>query len=168
MFIPLRVGDSFVADVNNFAPGRHLRRRQRTSLVVQEALGTLNNSQLARQAVEYAYDHGVAVIASAADEAAQHHNWPSNYPHTIVVNSVNKYDERSRRCRVPPQFNGCTNFSTQDHARDPEHELLLRRHRRRLRARRPGLQRGAERARRAATSTRTRTARCVERRPLRR
>ena len=45
------------------------------------------------QAVDYAYDHGVAVIASAADEAAQHHNWPSNYPHTIVVNSVNQYDD---------------------------------------------------------------------------
>ena len=52
-------------------------------LVIQEALGTLNNSShLARQAVEYAYDHGVTVIASAADEAAQHHNWPSNYCRT--------------------------------------------------------------------------------------
>ena len=28
------------------------------------------------------------MIASAADEAAQHHNWPSNLPHVIVVNSV--------------------------------------------------------------------------------
>ena len=52
------------------------------------------------------------MIASAADEAAQHHNWPSNYPHTIVVNSVTKYDEVSRRCRSYLQFNGCTNFST--------------------------------------------------------
>ena len=45
--------------------------------VVQEALGTLNNSSLAREAVDYAYRHGVTVIASAADEAAQHNNWPS-------------------------------------------------------------------------------------------
>jgi hypothetical protein len=112
MVVPLRVGDSFVADVNNFAQAT-LYAVDNDVLVVQEALGTLNNSQLARQAVNYAYRHGVAVIASAADEAAQHHNWPSNYAHTIVVNSVNQYD--SILTPVPQsylQFNGCTNFST--------------------------------------------------------
>ena len=81
------------------------------ALVIQEALGTLNNTQLARQAVEYAYDHGVAIIASAADEAAQHHNWPSNYPHTIVVNSVTEWDTFTPN-QSYLQFNGCTNFST--------------------------------------------------------
>ena len=50
---------------------------------------------LARNAIDYAYRHGVTVIASAADEAAQHHNWPASYPHVIVVNSVTKYDDRS-------------------------------------------------------------------------
>ena len=110
MFIPLRVGDSFVADVSNFAQAV-IYAVDNDVLVVQEALGTLNNSQLARQAVEYAYDHGVAVIASAADEAAQHHNWPSNYPHTIVVNSVTRYDEFVPNLSYV-NFNGCTNFST--------------------------------------------------------
>jgi subtilase family protein len=81
--------------------------------VVQEALGTLNHSSLGRDAVEYAYRHDVAVIASAADEAAQHHNWPSNEPHTIVVNSVTKYDESlTAEPRSYLQFNGCTNFSS--------------------------------------------------------
>ncbi len=28
------------------------------------------------------------MIASAADEAAQHNNWPSSLPHVIMVNSV--------------------------------------------------------------------------------
>ena len=51
------------------------------------------------------------MIASAADEAAQHHNWPSNYPHTIVVNSVTKYDTFTPTPSYL-QFNGCTNFST--------------------------------------------------------
>jgi hypothetical protein len=112
MFIPMRVGDSFVADVNNFAQAV-IYAVDNNVMVVQEALGTLNQSALARDAVEYAYDHGVAIIASAADEAAQHHNWPSNYPHTIVVNSVNQYD--TVFSPVPQsylQFNGCTNFST--------------------------------------------------------
>ena len=112
MSMPLRVGDSFVADANNFAQAV-LYGVDSGALVIQEALGTLNQTQLARQAVEYAYDHGVAVIASAADEAAQHHNWPSNYPHTIVVNSVTKYDEvLTPASRSYVEFNGCTNFST--------------------------------------------------------
>jgi hypothetical protein len=112
MVIHTRVGDSFVADSNDFAQAVLYAVDNRV-LVVQEALGTLNASNLGRQAVKYAYDHGVAVIASAADEAAQHHNWPSSYPWVIVVNSVTKYDETFTP--FPPsylQFNGCTNFSS--------------------------------------------------------
>jgi hypothetical protein len=111
MSMPMRVGDSFIADVNNFAQAV-IYGVDNGALVIQEALGTLNNSNLARQAVEYAYDHGVAIIASAADEAAQHHNWPSNYPHTIVVNSVTQYDTAFTPNFSYLQFNGCTNFST--------------------------------------------------------
>jgi hypothetical protein len=110
MFIPLRVGDSFIADTNNFAQAVTYAVDNGV-LVVQEALGTINQTQLGRQAVEYSYRHGVAVIASAADEAAQHHNWPSNYPHTIVVNSVTQYDTFTPTLSYL-QFNGCTNFST--------------------------------------------------------
>ena len=69
MVVPLRVGDSFVADVNRFAQAVLYAIDNGVS-VVQEALGTLNNSRLARQAIDYAYEHGVTVIASAADEAA--------------------------------------------------------------------------------------------------
>jgi hypothetical protein len=109
--VPLRVGDSFVADINNFAQAT-LYATDNGISVVQEALGTLNNSALARRAVEYAYRHGTTIIASAADEAAQHHNWPSTYPHVIVVNSVRKYDSTFTPDNSYLQFNGCTNFST--------------------------------------------------------
>jgi hypothetical protein len=111
MGIHMRVGDSFIADVNRFAQAV-IYAVDNDALVVQEALGTLNNSKLGRDAVEYAYEHGVTVVASAADEAAQHHNWPSSYPHVLMVNSVIKYPNT-----VPPgpgrsylHFNGCTNF----------------------------------------------------------
>jgi hypothetical protein len=110
--MPLRVGESFVADDNRFAQAA-LYGVDMGSSVISEALGTLNNSYFARQAVEYAYHHGVVVIASAADEAAEHHNEPGSGPDTIVVNSVNRYD--STFTGTPPsylQFNGCTNFST--------------------------------------------------------
>ena len=110
MVLPLRVGDSFVADVNRFAQATLYATDNRID-IVQEALGTLNNSTLARQAVDYAYRHGVTVIASAADEAAQHNNWPSSLPHVILVNSV-----RTGVVPTPDQsylsFNGCTNFNS--------------------------------------------------------
>ncbi|MGH2982346.1 MAG: S8 family serine peptidase, partial [Solirubrobacterales bacterium] len=73
MLVSLRVGDSFIADVNAFAQAT-LYATDNDVQVVQEALGTMNNSTLARAAVDYAYRHGVTVIASAADEAAQHNN----------------------------------------------------------------------------------------------
>src|SRR6266545_2774206 len=91
MVLPLRVGDSFIADVNRFAAAV-LYATDNGIDVVQEALGTLNNSRFAREAVDYAYRHGVTVIASAADEAAQHNNWPSSLPHVILVNSVRDED----------------------------------------------------------------------------
>jgi hypothetical protein len=110
MVLPLRVGDSFIADDNRFAMAALYATDNRVD-VVQEALGTLNNSTLARQAVDYAYRHGVTVIASAADEAAQHNNWPSSLPHVILVNSV-----RTGVVPAPDQsylsFNGCTNFNS--------------------------------------------------------
>jgi hypothetical protein len=115
MVVPLRVGDSFVADVNRFAQAAIYATDNRVD-VIQEALGTLNYSHLARQAAEYAYKHGVTVIASAADESAQHHNWPSSLPHVIVVNSVIKYQGSPAPPGDEPHsyllFNGCTNFSS--------------------------------------------------------
>jgi len=111
MLMPIRVGDSFIADVNRFARGV-LYATDNGALVIQEALGTIDNSRLSREAVDYAYEHGVTVIASAADEAAQHNNWPSSLPHVILVNSVTKYDETLTPLpRSYLQFNGCTNFS---------------------------------------------------------
>jgi FG-GAP-like repeat len=108
MGIHMRVGDSFIADVNNFAEAT-LYAADNDVEVVQEALGTLNHSKLGLDAVEYAYDHGVTIIASAADEAAQHHNWPSSYPHVVMVNSVtDPADGTIPRSFL--QFNGCTNF----------------------------------------------------------
>ncbi len=112
--IPLRVGDSFVADVNNFAQATIYATDNHVS-VVQEALGSLNNSTLATKAIDYAYRHGVTVIASAADEAAQHNNWPSSNPHVILVNSVTQYASQNDVPAGAPSylaFNGCTNFNS--------------------------------------------------------
>ncbi len=113
MVVHLRVGTSFVADVNRFAEAV-VYATDNDVLVVQDALGTLNKSDFTLKAIKYAYDHGTTVIASAADEAAQHHNQPSSLPYSIVVNSVTHDDtvpgEPSPESYL--QFNGCTNFSS--------------------------------------------------------
>jgi hypothetical protein len=110
--LPLRVGTSFIAEVNRFALATIYATDNGVD-VVQEALGTLNKSALGLAAVKYAYDHGTTVIASAADEAAQHHNWPSSYPYAIVVNSVTHTDEVDAATPASYlMFNGCTNFSS--------------------------------------------------------
>ncbi|MFP5373214.1 MAG: S8 family serine peptidase, partial [Actinomycetes bacterium] len=111
MEIHLRVGTSFIADVNRFALAV-LYAADNDVEVVQEALGTLNKSQLGADAVRYAYEHGTVVIASAADEAAQHHNWPSSYPYSIVVNSVTHSRAAEPATRSYLELNGCTNFSS--------------------------------------------------------
>ncbi len=133
MVIHMRVGDSFIADVSRFAAAVTYATDNDVQ-VVQSALGTLNNSTIARQAVDYAYRHGTTMVVSAADEAAQHNNQPA-LPHTILVNSVTQsavsevngaFADGTEQLNdgigqdfTPPQvpdnsylaFNGCTNFS---------------------------------------------------------
>jgi hypothetical protein len=114
--LPLRVGESFIADANRFAEAT-IYATDRGVNVIQEALGTYNDPVFARQAIDYAYAHGVSVIASAADEAAEHHNQPGALPHTIVVNAVQGPASLNGVpvTNKPPsylQIDGCTNFGT--------------------------------------------------------
>src|SRR5437588_248828 len=113
MLLPLRVGDSFIADINDFAQAVVYATDNGAS-VVQEALGTLNHTGFAQAAVDYAYNHGVLVVASEADEEAGHHNYPAALNHTMVVNSSTHYAEQGGAPLQTPltylAFNGCTNF----------------------------------------------------------
>jgi hypothetical protein len=91
MVLPLRVSDSFIADVNNFAMAT-LYAADNGAQVVESALGTLNNSQLSLDAVRYANERGVSVIASAADECSYHNNLPSVNEGAVYVHAI-RYDE---------------------------------------------------------------------------
>ena len=124
MVMPLKVGDSFIADVNDFAQAVLYATDNQVN-IVQEALGTLNNSALNQAAIDYAYNHGVTVVSSAADEEAGHHNQPaSSENHTLVVNSL-RLDDAHASVPIPAQLqpfqltgigktylslNGCTNY----------------------------------------------------------
>ena len=112
LLLEVRVGDSFVTEVNAFARGVVFAVDSGAS-VVQEALGTLNNSRFGQEAVDYAYAKGAVVIASAADEESAHHNYPANYNHTVQVNSVTKFADLAGFVQEPRSYlylNGCTNY----------------------------------------------------------
>ena len=115
--MPIRVGESFIAEGNAFAQGVLFAVDSRVS-VIQEALGTVDVTTTAAQAVTYADAHGVPVISSAADEEAEHHNEPSNLPGTVVVNSVTRAPSQAAGGQTAPLYNppgylflnGCTNY----------------------------------------------------------
>ncbi len=114
----LRVGESFITDANRWAQAA-IYAIDRGVDVIQEPLGTYNAPRYAREAIDYAYDHGVTVMASAADEAAEHHNQPAALPNTIVVNAIRGpstvlgSSKTSLNTNTPPswlQLSGCTNY----------------------------------------------------------
>jgi hypothetical protein len=112
LVLEVRVGDSFVTEANHFAQGV-VFAVDSGARVVQEALGTLNQSRFGQQAVDYAFHRGVVVMASAADEESNHHNYPATYNHTVEVNSVTKYADLSGLVQTPHSYlylNGCTNY----------------------------------------------------------
>ncbi len=111
--LPIRVGESFIAEGNAFAQGVLFAVDSGAS-VLQEALGTIDITTTAAQAIAYANSHGVPVISSAADEEAEHHNEPGDLPGTIVVNSSTQgLTQGSTSLYNPPSYlylNGCTNY----------------------------------------------------------
>lgn len=116
MILPIRVGDSFITSGNQFAEGVLFAVDSGAS-VVQEALGTLDITETARQAIAYAESHGVPVVASAADEHAEHHNLPAVLSHAIVVNSITEAASTSVGGATVPldspgylYLAGCTNY----------------------------------------------------------
>ncbi|MEO8994231.1 MAG: S8 family serine peptidase [Rhodanobacter sp.] len=110
MVMPLRAGDSFVADVNHFAEAVIYATDNGVS-VIQEAEGDITHTSFAQDALRYAYTHGVMINASEADENASHHMWPAAYEYTMVVNSRHSSNVApAARPYSYLYFNACTNF----------------------------------------------------------
>ena len=109
MVVNLRVGDSFVADVNNFALAV-LYAVDNDIPVILEALGTINNTTLTVDAIDLAWDSGTLVVASAADETAYHQNMPGSNHHTLYTHAI-RYDSDDREDATTWfAFSNCTNY----------------------------------------------------------
>ncbi len=108
----VRVGDSFVVDVNDFAEGVVFAVDSGAS-VVQEALGAIDSSAFSRAAIEYAYANNVAIVASAADELSYHHNLPGTNNHTLYVHAIVYDGSKPSTSTTFLNFNNCTNYGGQ-------------------------------------------------------
>ncbi|MEB2312034.1 MAG: S8 family serine peptidase [Sorangiineae bacterium] len=110
-FVPLRVGDSFIADGQLFAAATVYAADNGAS-VIQEALGTINMSAFAQGALDYAWKKGAVVVASMADENARHANVPATANHTMPVHAIAMLgtDPQSTTATSFVGFNTCSNY----------------------------------------------------------
>ncbi len=63
--------------------------------VINMSLGGGGESQLMKQAIEYAHRKGVAIIAAAGNENANGASYPARYPHVIGVSAFGPDGERA-------------------------------------------------------------------------
>ncbi len=90
MFLPVRVGDAFIADADNIAAAI-LFAADSDAKVVQGALGALGNNPHLRSAMRWAHESGAVLVFAAGDETSWHHNFPATNPEALYV-SANRYD----------------------------------------------------------------------------
>ena len=108
----VRVGDSFVVDAQDYAQSV-IFAVDSGARVVQEALGSINNTTYMRRANDYAYDNDVLVVASAADENSRHHNYPGTSNHTLYVHAITYAGANPQASTSYLAFNNCTNYGGQ-------------------------------------------------------
>ncbi len=109
MLLNVRVGDSFVCDVTNFANGLLYATDMGVDVVI-EALGSLNNNRQAIAAIDYAWEHDVTILGSAADECSYHQNYPGNNHHTIYTHAIIHDDEDEDQSTTYLNFANNTNY----------------------------------------------------------
>lgn len=112
-FMAMRVGDSFITDVNDFAQAVFYAADNRAS-IVQSALGTVNNNRFTQAAVDYAYERGVLTVASMADENSRHHNMPTVSNHTLPVHAIQYAGQKITEAKTFLQYHPCSNFGGQN------------------------------------------------------
>lgn len=63
--------------------------------VINMSLGGIGESQLMKQAIDYAHRKGVAIVAAAGNENANGASYPARYPHVIGVSAFGPDGERA-------------------------------------------------------------------------
>ena len=107
--VALRLNDSFIVDAQAFAKAT-VYAADLGSSVIQQALGSINASNYVKAALNYAYDKGVTIIGTAADENSYHHNYPSTFDPVLYTNAIRHDGRDPNSSSTFLNFNNCSNF----------------------------------------------------------
>ncbi len=109
----LRVGDAFVPELNTWAMAVTYATDIGASVINISGGGGLDNPQLSRDAMDYAYANNVTIIASNSDLDSFHHNYPNTSQHAISVHGI-RYDSGTLGAATTFfNYNTCTNYGAQ-------------------------------------------------------
>ena len=108
----VRAGDSFIVDAQDYAQAVVYAVDAGASVIL-EATGSLNNTTFMRRAMDYAYNNGVMIAASAADENSFHHNMPGTADHTLYVHATRYAGAQPQTASSFQAYNNCTNYGAQ-------------------------------------------------------
>ncbi len=108
----VRVGESLVVDVNDFAMGT-IFAVDAGAAVIADNLGSYNNTKLSQDAIDYAWSNDVVIIASAADENSYHHNFPGTNNHTVYTHAIQFDSSHFADAKTYLNYANCTNYGAQ-------------------------------------------------------
>ncbi|WP_437630820.1 FG-GAP-like repeat-containing protein [Sorangium sp. So ce854] len=91
--VPLRVGDSRVADAQDLAKALLYAADSRVD-VVQCPVTAVDNTRFLQAALDHAHAKGTLVVASMGDEGSRHHGAPATSNHALPVSAV-RHDGQS-------------------------------------------------------------------------
>lgn len=110
--LPVRTGDSFIADADRLAQGI-LYATDRGAKVIAMASGTINNTATLHEALQYAWSKGVLVVAAIGDELSYHHLYPGAADYLMAVHSIRYWPPIEwENAKTYLAFNGCNNFGS--------------------------------------------------------
>lgn len=85
--LPLRVGDSVVADSQDFAQAI-LYAVDNEAQIVQSSLETVNMTRFADAALEYAFKQNVIVVTSTSQVGSRRHDVPATSNYTVIAHAL--------------------------------------------------------------------------------
>lgn len=108
-FVPIRVGDTFVSNANDFAKGL-LYAADVGASVANASLFTLNQTTFSKSAIDYAYTKGTVVVASLGEENSRQTTTPAAANHTLTVHTVRYDGAAPDSSSTFLSFDTCSNF----------------------------------------------------------
>jgi MYXO-CTERM domain-containing protein len=111
--VMLRMGDAFVPEDSKWGVAVAYATDLGASVIDISGGGGLSNTPLSRDAITYAYDNNVTIIASNSDLDSFHHNYPNTNDHIISVHAIEFDHDKWQTSTTFFNYETCTNYGAQ-------------------------------------------------------